>query len=140
MADGAGVQEITFEQALGCTQTIQRDLLLGNGFSIGGHGAFDYRQLLDRASVPDDVRAIFASARTSNFEAVMRILLAETQGVGGQPAADARRKIEALKTALVHSIHEVHPDQLGTLGPLRNLSGTLHRQEASGRPHLHYQL
>jgi len=111
MADGEDVQEITFEQALDCTQNFQRDLLLGNGFSIGGHDAFDYSQLLVRASVPDDVSAIFASARTSNFEAVMRILLAEAQGAGGQPAADARRKIGALKTALVHSIHEVHPER-----------------------------
>lgn len=111
MANGSDVQEITFQQALDCTQTIQRDLLLGNGFSIAGHDAFDYRRLLDRASVPDDVRAIFASARTSNFEAVMRILLAEAHGAVGQSAADARRKIEALKRALVESIHEVHPER-----------------------------
>lgn len=37
MADCAEVQEITFQQALDCTHTIQRDLLLGNGFSIGAH-------------------------------------------------------------------------------------------------------
>jgi len=41
MADGADVQKITFQQTLDCTRTIQRDLLLGSSFSIGGHDAFD---------------------------------------------------------------------------------------------------
>ena len=109
MTDGAEVQEITFQQALDCTQHLERNLLLGNGFSIAAHGAFDYRQLLDRAGVPDDIRGIFAAARTSNFEAVMRILLTEAPSAGPAAVAEAQRKIKDLKAALIRSIHEVHP-------------------------------
>lgn len=105
----AAVEEKTFEEVLDLTKTTPRDLLLGNGFSMAAHDGFDYRQLLKRASVPDDVAAIFASHRTSNFEAVMRVLLAESVGMNPNQARESREKIEALKTALIHSVHEVHP-------------------------------
>jgi len=110
----ASVEEKTFKEALELTKGVERDLLLGNGFSIAAHDGFDYSRLLDRATVPDEVKAIFASARTSNFEAVMRVLLAEMQGMRPREAEETREKIAALKRALVQSIHEVHP-------PRRNL-------------------
>lgn len=103
------VEETTFEEALDRTKSVPRDLLLGNGFSMAAHDGFDYRQLLKRASVPDDVTAIFEAHRTSNFEAVMRVLLAESVGMNPNQAREAREKIESLKKALITSIHEVHP-------------------------------
>lgn len=103
------VEELPFEEVIERTKKLERDLLLGNGFSIAAHRGFDYRRLLERASVPDEIRDIFAFARTTNFESVMRILLAETVGAGARGARDTREKIEALKRALVVSIHEVHP-------------------------------
>ncbi|MBJ7408891.1 MAG: DUF4917 family protein [Phenylobacterium sp.] len=103
------IEERTFEEVLDLTKDLERDLLLGNGFSIAAHGAFNYAQLLDRVSVSDDVRAIFATARTPNFEAVMRVLLAEMQGMNDRERADAKAKIDALKRALIQSVHEVHP-------------------------------
>lgn len=105
----AAVEETTFAEAIDQTKGVARDLLLGNGFSIAAHDGFDYRRLLDRASVPDEVRGIFAQARTSNFEAVMRILLTDSMAQDPRAAKEAREKIEALKKALVQSIHEVHP-------------------------------
>jgi hypothetical protein len=102
------VEEATFHEALELTKGVERDLLLGNGFSIAAHDGFDYRRLLDRASIPEDVRGIFAAARTSNFEAVMRILLTEAVG-HPREAKEAGEKIQALKVALVQAIHEVHP-------------------------------
>lgn len=109
MTDPAEV--ISFERALELTKGIKRDLLLGNGFSIAAHDAFDYRKLLERAGVPDDVMSIFVSARTANFEAVMRILLSESMGASPRQAQEKQEKIEALKSALIDSIHEVHPSR-----------------------------
>lgn len=103
------VEEMTFQEALDLTKDLPRDLLLGNGFSMAAHDGFDYRQLLKRASVPDDVMAIFDAARTSNFEGVMRVLLAESVGMNPAQAMEAKDKIEALKKALIQSILEVHP-------------------------------
>lgn len=103
------VEEKPFSELLDLTKQVERDLLLGNGFSMGAHDGFHYGQLLDRASVPEDVRAIFAAARTSNFEEVMRILIAEASGMTPAQAREAWDKIDALKRALVQSIHEVHP-------------------------------
>ncbi|MDB5464871.1 MAG: hypothetical protein JWP23_3260, partial [Phenylobacterium sp.] len=109
------VEEVTFEEAIEHTKHLPRDLLLGNGFSIAAHDAFRYDSLLDRASVPDEVRAIFAAHRTPNFEAVMRFLLAESIGMNPDQARDARNKIEALKKALIDSIHDVHPPRRGCI-------------------------
>lgn len=103
------VEEKSFQETLDLTKSVPRDLLLGNGFSMAAHDGFDYRHLLQRASVPDDVMSIFAAHRTSNFEAVMRVLLAESVGMNPGQAREAREKIEALKKALIQSIHEVHP-------------------------------
>lgn len=111
------VEEKTFEETLDLTKGVARDLLLGNGFSIAAHDGFDYRRLLDRASVSDEVRGIFAQARTSNFEAVMRILLTDSMSASVREAKEAREKIEALKKALVQSIHEVHPMRRHLLTP-----------------------
>jgi hypothetical protein len=112
-------EEISFQDALAQTQAVDRDILLGNGFSIAAHSGFNYARLLDRASVSDDVRGLFAAARTSNFEAVMRILLAEAFEQGERGAHIAREKVDALKTALIHSIHEVHPPRRTYIGAER---------------------
>lgn len=103
------VEETTFEDALERTKSHSRDLLLGNGFSMAADDGFNYRRLLDRASVPNDVRAIFTQSRTPNFETVMGRLLAESVGMNRDQAKEAREKIEALKKALIASIHEVRP-------------------------------
>lgn len=108
---GSVVQEIPFAQALEDTKALERDLLLGNGFSIGAHEAFAYDALLEKAVIPEDVLAVFATARTSNFEAVMRILLAESGGASPRAAAEAQRKIDTLKDALVNALHDVHPER-----------------------------
>lgn len=100
---------ISFQDAINLTHGLERDILIGNGFSMAAHDGFDYRRLLDRASVPEDVRGIFASARTSNFEAVMRIILAETANASPEARFRAAEKIVNLKQALIRSIHEVHP-------------------------------
>jgi hypothetical protein len=102
-------QVISFKEALSRTEGLKRDILLGNGFSIAAYHDFNYRQLLDRANVSDEVRGIFASLRTTNFEAVMRLLLAEAANARPEKQAEVRRQIAALKEALVRSIHGVHP-------------------------------
>ncbi|MEW5685747.1 MAG: DUF4917 family protein [Pseudomonadota bacterium] len=68
---------ITFDQALAESDGLPRDILLGNGFSIAAHPKFAYGGLFQAADLDAEVRAIFAAARTTNFEAVMRYWLAE---------------------------------------------------------------
>lgn len=111
------VTEVSFERAIELSEGTPRDLLLGNGFSIGAHKAFHYEHLLEASELTAEVEGIFATARTSNFEAVMRILLAEAQGLDQPKAQEALRKVEALKRSLVKSIHRVHPPRRTAISP-----------------------
>ena len=92
---------ITFDQALAESDGQPRDILLGNGFSIAAHPQFAYGGLLQAADLDAEVRAIFAAARTTNFEAVMRYWLAEA--FNGAPAtrSDALAKVAALLARIV---------------------------------------
>lgn len=110
---------ITFEEALAQTGGLARDVLLGNGFSIAAHKAFAYGGLLQAAQLAADVRAIFAAARTTNFEAVMRYWLAESFGGSPATAADALRKVDLLKRELVEAVHRVHPARRTAIAPER---------------------
>ena len=110
---------VTFEEALAQTDGLARDLLLGNGFSIAAHAPFAYGGLLQAADLAADVRAIFAAARTTNFESVMRYWLAESFGGPSATAASAREKVEMLKRELVGAIHRVHPARRTVIPPER---------------------
>ncbi len=49
---------VTFDQALAESDGQPRDILLGNGFSIGAHPPFTYGGLLQTADLDAEVRAI----------------------------------------------------------------------------------
>lgn len=110
---------VPFAEALAQTDAMPRDALLGNGFSIAAHAPFAYAGLLEEADLSADVRAIFAAARTTNFEAVMRYWLAESFGGSPAAAADARDKVALLKRALVEAVHRVHPSRRTAISPSR---------------------
>jgi len=110
---------ITFEQALVESDGQPRDLLLGNGFSIAAHAPFAYGGLLQAADLDAEVRSIFAAARTTNFEAVMRYWLAEAFNGSAATKSDALAKVGLLKRSLVEAVHRVHPARRTAIGPER---------------------
>jgi hypothetical protein len=110
---------ISFDEALDRTSSVRREILLGNGFSIAAHSAFQYDSLFERAAIAPKVKAIFAAKRTANFEAVMQLLLAEMHGVDRVASIKAQAVIQGLKEALVNAVHEVHPRRRWELGKAR---------------------
>ena len=89
-------------------------ILLGNGFSIGAHGSFDYEKLYDVArehGVPGNVERLFDRYGTTDFERVL-YQLHEGAWLAAQYGVDPRaiaRDYDGLKHALIHAIAEVHP-------------------------------
>lgn len=110
---------VTFDQALAESDGQPRDILLGNGFSIAAHPPFAYGGLLQAADLDAEVRAIFAAARTTNFEAVMRYWLAEAFNGSAATRSDALAKVDLLKRTLVEAVHRVHPARRTAIGPGR---------------------
>lgn len=110
---------ITFREALAESDGQPRDILLGNGFSIAAHPPFAYGGLLQAADLDAEVRAIFAAARTTNFEAVMRYWLAEAFNGSAGAKSDALAKVDLLKRTLVEAVHRVHPGRRTAIGPER---------------------
>lgn len=111
------VSVISFAEAIRRTDGVARDILLGNGFSIAAHQPFAYGGLLEKADLAAEVRAIFAAARTTNFEAVMRYWLAEAFGASPADASRAEANVGLLKRALVEAVHRVHPPRRNAIGP-----------------------
>ncbi len=83
-------------------------MLLGNGFSVDAHRSFRYASLFDAAALPIEIRDLFIEGGTSNFEAVMRRLIA-IAAVEPQRRQWALTSIEKLKLALVEALRAVHP-------------------------------
>ncbi|MFZ4656331.1 MAG: DUF4917 family protein [Caldilineaceae bacterium] len=92
-------------------------LLLGNGFSIACHSIFHYESLYDKAvkkGLSEQAQAVFTAHRTTNFEAIMRLLdEAETVArVYGLILADEESPIQKdndfIKKILVNTIADSH--------------------------------
>jgi hypothetical protein len=106
---------ITFNEAIAAAEG-DRALLLGNGFSIAqADGQFSYAQLLDRSglSAQNPIRSVFSVLETADFEKVMDALYHTAQILEAygqkQQAAQFRTDAIAVREALIHAVHEVHP-------------------------------
>jgi hypothetical protein len=107
---------LSFAEALAEAPPENRNLIVGNGFSMAQGGAcFDYVTLLDRSGLPEDgeIRNVFRQLGTSDFEEVMKALehaaLIET-AYGEDLRADRfNRDAEGVRSALIHSVRQVHP-------------------------------
>ena len=98
----------------------ERNVLLGNGFSIGAHDKFRYGSLFEQAEksdLPNRIKALFERYGTTNFETVLW-QLDEGQWLAdhyrlypryGQP--DMGQDYENLREALVEAMGAVHPDK-----------------------------
>ncbi len=118
---------LTFEEALTRAGEVhrKRHLLLGNGFSIAARPeSFRYGRLLEEAdlaalTVPGG--DLFASEKTSDFEAVIRALRTTSRMVGFYKTRDrglAKRladDAERLKEILAATLASKHPDYVGAI-------------------------
>ncbi len=95
-----------------------RNVLLGNGFSIGAHQQFAYGNLYEQArnaQLPSKVDELFQEYGTTNFEAVLQrldtgIWLAEHYGMSlVDEFSEMKDDYESTKEALIDSIASIHP-------------------------------
>lgn len=109
-------QNITFEEALKQTEGKEKNLLLGNGFSIAQtEGEFSYKNLLGKSGLDpsDSARLIFEALDTVDFELVIEALehAAKVSDVYG--FLDKRSLFESdasrVRNSLVGAIEAVHP-------------------------------
>lgn len=106
------VRIISFDDALEQTDARNRQILIGNGFSIRH---FSYRNLLEQAALGDcdPVRELFAKLDTYDFESVIRALedASLVESAYGQKDSSDLFRDDAIrvKEALVHAIRKTHP-------------------------------
>lgn len=94
----------------------KRNLLLGNGFSIGVDRKFHYSSLLSVGSehgyLTPEVDGIFTSLNTCDFELVLnRLRITENiNGLIGLDSKPPRDLYGQVSEALIECVREVHPD------------------------------
>jgi len=111
---------MTFEDAVARADRLSesKQLLLGNGFSIGAHPDFAYKRLYDEAckeGLSDRVKGVFDHFGTANFEDILKRLdegvwLADQYGL--QPSLDGptmQDDHQGVKSALTSVITRIHP-------------------------------
>jgi len=101
-------------------------LLLGNGASIAIHGAFRFESLHsiaeERGLLPT-TESIFTKLGTTDFEHVLLACwYAEQVNVAlGTPSADISEAYEEVRTALIRTVHSVHPRHADVVEDLRRV-------------------
>lgn len=105
-------------------QALQKNLLLGNGYSIAACDLFNYKELFEMAdfSTMPQVRCIFETYGTINFEYVLEVLGHAERVADCLPppaqmptVADCR---EWLINEFIHTLERVHPDNMFNYGAL----------------------
>ena len=111
---------VSFDEAINGTESQDRALLIGNGFSSK---FFSYRTLLDSLSIDpaEPVIELFKKLDTFDFETVIRSLtdaavVAETYGDSGS-ATQFLGDADSLRTELVHAIRANHPTNRADIEP-----------------------
>lgn len=102
--------------------TFNRNLLIGNGFSIAASGRFDYSSLFDLADfsrVPW-VKNIFTSLPTTNFEFVLNMLnCAQIVNKAAGSIDESERDVQALSSLVdvfIDTLGSIHPDNKVSYG------------------------
>ena len=91
-------------------------IVLGNGFSIGAHGAFGYDKLYQVAQgydLPEEAEALFARYGTTDFEKVLYQLheSAWLTREYGYDSEEIDTDYDELRSAFIEAIAEVHPER-----------------------------
>jgi hypothetical protein len=131
---------MSFDEAIGRSDSQHREILLGNGFSIRH---FSYRNLLEKAELDDSdpIRELFSRLDTYDFEAVIRALddaSLVASAYGHQDLSD-RFSADAVpvKEGLVHAIrrtHAAHREEIAPLIPNRTRFVIWTKTPCSGAP------
>lgn len=104
---------LSFDDAIAESSGRPRNLLLGNGFSIGGHENFAYRKLFEQSSMSDRLRAVFKELSTDNFEVVTRALRTSAKLSSAVELPEAAGKLASLandaRDVLIKTIVGLHP-------------------------------
>ncbi len=112
-----GIMEkiLEFEDAIFRTKDYQRNILLGNGFSMAfDEKRFDYSSLLDSPSIPFYIKKIFKTFNTSDFEVIIKKIESSAQllkAYDRRLTTSDRLYQEAinLREKLINRILEIHP-------------------------------
>lgn len=111
------MQIIEYAEALASLGAKQKNLLLGNGFSVGCDPIFRYECLYDRAvqqGLSERAQAVFERIGTNNFEGVLRLLLdadwvaQEYQLLEPTQGSPIVADIDVIKKALVDAVAASH--------------------------------
>lgn len=103
---------ISFEEAIKETDSEDRALLIGNGFSAN---YFNYHNLLAESGIADDTPTgrLFAALGTPDFEAVVRALedavIVERAYQNDAHANDLEIHAQKVREALVKAVNKTHP-------------------------------
>ena len=106
---------LEFEDAIFKTKDYQRNILLGNGFSMAfDEERFNYSSLLDSPSIPFYIKRIFKTFNTYDFEVIIKKLESSAQLL---KAYDRRlttidrlyQEAINLREELINRILEIHP-------------------------------
>ena len=106
---------LEFEDAIFRTKDYQRNILLGNGFSMAfDEKRFDYSSLLDSPSIPFYIKKIFKTFNTSDFEVIIKKIESSAQllkAYDRRLTTSDRLYQEAinLREKLINRILEIHP-------------------------------
>lgn len=108
-------------------------LVLGNGASIALYQRFAYQSLLEEARsrqfIEQDVQSIFDHFHTKDFEHVLRMLWHTSRINRALKIEDAKtqKAYKSLRTALVRTVHDVHPDHADISNHLRQIAKFMER-------------
>lgn len=115
---------MTFEEAIAASEDYaERNLLLGNGFSIACRpDIFTYHSLFEQAdfTATPELAALFASLNSRDFELVIRTLnnaekVLNVYEPNGQTLANITAHQLALRELLINTISENHPANPGDI-------------------------
>jgi hypothetical protein len=104
---------ISFQEAIDATDSEDRALLIGNGFSIE---YFNYSDLLTKANLEDgsSIKNLFTALGTKDFEAVVRSMEGAAiveRAYGHEEHADQLvNDAQRVREALVTAVNETHPE------------------------------
>lgn len=103
-----------FEEVISETNGYQRNILLGNGFSIACDECFSYDFLFQFSKLPPEIKNIFQELDTKDFELVMNKFIEVTDycyyNLNSEAIADLLWNYQrVVRNDLIQCISHIHP-------------------------------
>ena len=107
-------KSLEFEDAISETNGYQRNILLGNGFSIACDDCFSYDSLFQFSELPPEIKNIFQELDTKDFELVMNKFREVTDycyyNLHSEAIADLLWNYQrVVRNDLIQCISHIHP-------------------------------